>query len=130
MANQTQKLHIAMLPWPAFGHMIPFLDLAKNIAQKGHRVSYLATPRNIQRLPKLPPYLADSITLVQLLLHNDNGLPENAEATMDIPPHNMLDLKRAYHGLQEDVLLSSSKILLQIGLFTTYLLTGPQLLLI
>nr|XP_023875027.1 putative UDP-rhamnose:rhamnosyltransferase 1 [Quercus suber] len=105
MADQTQKLHTAMLRRPAFGHIIPFLDLAKNIAQKGHRVSYLATHRNIQRLPKvkLPPYLADSITFVQLPLHNDNSLPENAEATMDIPHHNMLDLKRAYHGLQEDV---------------------------
>lgn len=103
MADQTQKFHIAVLPWPAFGHMIRFLGLAKNIAQKGHRVSYLATPRNIQRLPKHPAYLADSITFVQLPLHNDNSLPENAGATMDIPPHNMLDLKRAYHGLQEDV---------------------------
>lgn len=105
MADQTQKLHTAMLRRPAFGHIIPFLDLAKNMAQKGHRVSYLATHRNIQRLPKvkLPPYLADSITFVQLPLHNDNSLPENAEATMDIPHHNMLDLKRAYHGLQEDV---------------------------
>lgn len=66
-------------------------------------VSYLATPKNIQRLPKLPPYLADSLTFVQLPLHNGSSLLENAKATMDIPPHNMLDLKRAYHGLQEDV---------------------------
>ncbi|KAK9285523.1 hypothetical protein L1049_024717 [Liquidambar formosana] len=31
-----QKLHIVMFPWLAFGHMIPFLELAKLIAQKGH----------------------------------------------------------------------------------------------
>jgi hypothetical protein len=29
------ELHIAIFPWLAFGHKIPYLELAKLIAQKG-----------------------------------------------------------------------------------------------
>ncbi|CAK9172431.1 unnamed protein product, partial [Ilex paraguariensis] len=50
MASKS-KLHVVMFPWLAFGHMISFLDLFKFIAQKGHKVSFISTPRNIKRLP-------------------------------------------------------------------------------
>ncbi|THF98345.1 hypothetical protein TEA_022583 [Camellia sinensis var. sinensis] len=61
MAGRDRKLHIVMFPWLAFGHMIPYLELAKFIAQKGHKISFVSTPRNIQRLPKLPPNLSPFI---------------------------------------------------------------------
>uniref|UniRef100_A0A0R0KRD6 Uncharacterized protein n=1 Tax=Glycine max TaxID=3847 RepID=A0A0R0KRD6_SOYBN len=71
---QQHKLHIALFPWPAFGHIGPFFELAKLIAQKGHKISFISTPRNIHRLPK---------------------------ATMDIPQHIVPYLKKAYDDLQE-----------------------------
>ena len=52
---ELKKLHIAMFPWLAFGHIIPFLELGKLIARKGQRVSFISTPRNIERLPKILP---------------------------------------------------------------------------
>ena len=64
-----KKLHIAMFPWLDFGHMIPYLELAKLMAQKGHHISFLSTPQNIDRLPKLPPNLASLIDLVKLPYH-------------------------------------------------------------
>ncbi|KAJ0660082.1 putative soyasaponin III rhamnosyltransferase [Helianthus annuus] len=53
--DDHKQLHVAMLPWLAFGHIIPFLELSKFIAQKGHKVSFLSTTRNIQRLPTSLP---------------------------------------------------------------------------
>jgi hypothetical protein len=101
MAEAKKQLHIAMFPWLAFGHMIPFLELGKLIAQKGHRISFISTPKNIDRLPKIPPDLAPSITLVKLPLPRVENLPENAEATMDVPHHLIPYLKIAHDALQD-----------------------------
>ena len=98
---EPKKLHIAMFPWLAFGHIIPFLELGKLIARKGHHISFISTPRNIDRLPKIPPHLAPLITLVKLPLPHVENLPENAEATMDVPYHIIPYLKKAHDGLQE-----------------------------
>ncbi|WRX11146.1 UDP-glucuronosyl/UDP-glucosyltransferase - like 10 [Theobroma cacao] len=96
MADCT-KLHIAMFPWLAFGHMIPYLELAKLIAQKGHKISFISTPRNVDRLPKLPPNVASSIQFVKLPQPQVENLPENAEATIDLPyekpPSSFIDIQ-------------------------------------
>ncbi|KAA8530736.1 hypothetical protein F0562_005330 [Nyssa sinensis] len=97
------KLHIVMFPWLAFGHMIPYLELAKLIAKKGHKVSFVSTPRNIDRLPKLPPHLAPLINLVKLPLPRVDNLPENAEATTDLPYDKVQYLKIAYDSMQESM---------------------------
>ncbi|RDX99130.1 UDP-glycosyltransferase 91A1, partial [Mucuna pruriens] len=100
MARDGEKLlHIVMFPWLAFGHMIPNLELAKLIAQKGHHVTFVSTPRNIDRLPKLSPNTL--IKFVKLPLPKVNNLPENAEATTDIPYDVVQYLKKAYDALQE-----------------------------
>ena len=101
MADEPQKLHIAMFPWLAFGHMIPSLELGKLIARKGHRISFISTPRNIERLPKIPPDLLPLITFVKLPLPHVENLPENAEATTDVPHHIIPYLKKAHDGLQQ-----------------------------
>ncbi|KAL5556573.1 hypothetical protein UlMin_038809 [Ulmus minor] len=96
----SKKLHIALFPWLAFGHIIPFLELAKKIAQKGHTVSFISTPKNIKRLPKIPQNLSPSINLVQLPFPRETNLPQNAEATIDVPYNLVPYLKKAYDGLQ------------------------------
>ncbi|KAJ4838783.1 hypothetical protein Tsubulata_024657 [Turnera subulata] len=100
MADNS-KLHIAMFPWLAFGHMIPYLELAKLIAQKGHKISFISTPRNIDRLPKLPPHIAPLINLVKLPLPRMHNLLEGAEATSEVPYDKVKYLKQAYDGLKE-----------------------------
>ncbi|CAK9159937.1 unnamed protein product [Ilex paraguariensis] len=101
MASES-KLHVVIFPWLAFGHMIPFLDLSKFIAQKGHKVSFISTPRNIKRLPKLPPNLAPLINLVDLPLPRIHNLPEHAEATIDVCAEDVVFLKKAFDGLEND----------------------------
>ncbi|XP_017970571.1 PREDICTED: UDP-glycosyltransferase 91A1 [Theobroma cacao] len=95
------KLHIAMFPWLAFGHMIPFLEFAKLVAEKGHKISFSSTPKNIDRLPKLPPHLASLIHFIKLPLPQINHLPQNAEATIDVPLDDVWYFKKAYDGLQQ-----------------------------
>ncbi|KAK3211142.1 hypothetical protein Dsin_015848 [Dipteronia sinensis] len=98
MTTSSHQLHIAMFPWLAFGHIIPYLELAKLIAQRGHKISFISTPRNIDRLPKL----ADpNINFVKLTLPHQDNLPETAEATSDIPSDKVQYLKKAFDGLQD-----------------------------
>ncbi|KAL4180189.1 hypothetical protein AMTRI_Chr13g123990 [Amborella trichopoda] len=98
-----EVLHVAVLSFSAFGHLIPFLELSKILAQKGHKVSFISTPRNIDRLPKIPPNLATLINLVKFELPPTHGLPENAEATMDLPIEKLQFLTAAYDKLHEPI---------------------------
>ncbi|KAI8536434.1 hypothetical protein RHMOL_Rhmol10G0256900 [Rhododendron molle] len=103
MAKDDTKLHIVVFPWLAFGHMIPFLELSKLIAQKGHRVTFVSTPKNIDRLPKLPPNLSALVTLVKIPLPQVEKLPEYAEATIDLPYDKVKYLKMAYDQLEQPI---------------------------
>ncbi|XP_028754575.1 UDP-glycosyltransferase 91A1-like [Neltuma alba] len=108
---EDKKLHIVMFPWLAFGHIIPNLELAKLIAEKGHLVNFVSSPRNIHRLPKLPPHLSPLIKLVKLPLSKVQNLPQDAEATTDVPYNVVQFLKKAYDELQQPMtrFLESSK---------------------
>ncbi|KAM7274790.1 hypothetical protein ACFE04_016656 [Oxalis oulophora] len=107
-SGEHKTLHIAMFPWLAFGHIIPFLELAKLIAQKGHKISFISTPRNIDRLPKLAHNNNNNnnnnnlINLVKIPFTTTLNLPENAEATIDLPfDQGDTYLKKAYDGLNK-----------------------------
>ncbi|KAL0291172.1 UNVERIFIED_CONTAM: putative UDP-rhamnose:rhamnosyltransferase 1 [Sesamum angustifolium] len=122
-AKDHQTLHIAVFLWLAFGHIIPNLELSKHIAQKGHRVSFISNPRNIDRLQKLPPHLSSSIALVKIPLPRIADLPEQSEATMDIHGGQMDHLKIAFDGLEAGLtsFLEDSR---RIGSSTTMQHTG------
>uniref|UniRef100_A0A0D9WWL9 Glycosyltransferase subfamily 4-like N-terminal domain-containing protein n=1 Tax=Leersia perrieri TaxID=77586 RepID=A0A0D9WWL9_9ORYZ len=98
----SPPLHIVMFPWLAFGHLIPFLELAKLLAARGHAaVTFLSTPRNLSRLgaAAVPPELSASLRFVSLSLPVVEGLPEGAESTADVPPEKVELLKKAFGGL-------------------------------
>lgn len=97
------RLHVAVFPWLAFGHLIPYFEVAKFIARKGHKISFLSTTRNINRLPKLPPDLVPCFDFINLTLPRVENLPENAEATMDVPPEDIHFLKKAFDGLEGEL---------------------------
>ncbi|KAF7836674.1 putative UDP-rhamnose:rhamnosyltransferase 1 [Senna tora] len=102
MATQ-EVVNVVMLPWSAFGHMIPFFHLSIALARSGGvHVSLVSTPRNIERLPNVPSDVASLITLVSLPMPEfPNGeLPKGAEATIDIPFEKLPYLNMAYDLLQ------------------------------
>ncbi|VAH82159.1 unnamed protein product [Triticum turgidum subsp. durum] len=91
------KMHVVMLPWLAFGHVLPFTEFAKRVARQGHRVTFLSTPRNTRRLIDIPPGLAGLIRVVDVQLPRVEHLPEHAEATIDLPSDDLRPyLRRAY----------------------------------
>ncbi|KAK2997905.1 hypothetical protein RJ639_025414 [Escallonia herrerae] len=98
--EKEEVLHIVMFPWLAMGHLIPFLHLSKCLAQKGHKISFISTPRNLQRLPKVPTNLSPLITLTPLSFPQNENLPHQAESSMDIPFQKSQFLKIAFDSLE------------------------------
>ncbi|CAN1180159.1 Putative UDP-rhamnose:rhamnosyltransferase 1 [Linum perenne] len=84
--------------------MIPFLELSKRIAQKGHTISFISTPRNINSLPQIPPHLSHLINFVPIPLPSGDGhLPDGVESTSLLPLHLVPHLKLAYDALEPEV---------------------------
>lgn len=97
-------MHIVVFPWLAFGHLLPFLEVSKHLASKGHRISYVSPSRNLQRLrSKIPSDLGSLISLVPLPLPHHPNLPLEAQATTDLPSGKVQYLMEAYNGLQDSV---------------------------
>nr|GEX54669.1 putative UDP-rhamnose:rhamnosyltransferase 1 [Tanacetum cinerariifolium] len=96
----VEESHVMVFPWLAFGHMLPFLELSKKLAENGIKISFVSTPRNLERLPSIPDSLSDNIKLVEIILPKVDGLPENCEATIDIQQEETQYLKKAYDNLQ------------------------------
>ncbi|CAN6450827.1 unnamed protein product [Victoria cruziana] len=95
------QCRVVMVPWLAFGHMIPFLELSKSLAASGIDVSFFCTPRNTEKLrPKIPLHLTSRIHFLDFPLPPVEGLPENAEATVDLEQDVVPYLKKAYDMLQ------------------------------
>ncbi|XP_062213299.1 UDP-glycosyltransferase 91D1-like [Phragmites australis] len=95
----SSPLHVVIIPWLAFGHLLPALELAERLASRGHRVSFVSTPRNISRLRPVAPSLVPLIEFVALPLPRVDGLPDGAEATSDIPPGKAELHLKAFDGL-------------------------------
>ncbi|KAK1369011.1 UDP-glycosyltransferase 91C1 [Heracleum sosnowskyi] len=102
--EKNKVLHIVMFPWLAIGHLRPFLLLSEILAQKGHKISFVSTPRNIQRLPKIPSNLVHLIDLVTFALPQVENLSPHEESSMDIPNSKAQFLKIAFDLLKSDLL--------------------------
>ncbi|KAL6893721.1 hypothetical protein ACP4OV_007819 [Aristida adscensionis] len=95
-SSSGQLLHVVIFPWLAFGHLLPGLELARRLAARGHRVSFVSTPRNLARLPPVRPELVE---LVPLPLPRVDGLPAGAESTNDVPFDDFELHRKAFDGL-------------------------------
>ncbi|KAL6999570.1 UDP-glycosyltransferase [Sarracenia purpurea var. burkii] len=78
------KLHIAMFPWFAMGHMTPFLHLSNELAQRGHKISFLLPKK--ARLQLQPSNLHPNlISFYDLAVPSVPGLPPATETASEIP---------------------------------------------
>jgi len=88
-------------PWQrlAFGHLIPFLELSRRLAARGHAVTFVSTPRNVARLPPAPEGLSGQVRTVDLPLPAVDRLPDGAGPTADVPSEEVELLKAAFYSL-------------------------------
>ncbi|WCJ24772.1 UDP-Glycosyltransferase superfamily protein [Euphorbia peplus] len=100
--ENSRDLRLAVFPWLAMGHLIPFLRLSILLSQKGHSISFISTSKNLKKLPKIPKQHSSSISLIALRLPC-SGLPADAETTMDIPYTKQQLLKKAFDLLEPQV---------------------------
>lgn len=111
-SSSSSSLKVAMIPWLAMGHLIP-LELSKCLAKKGITVFYITTPKNIARLPRIPANLSSSINLISIHLPHLDGVPDDAESSMDVVS-TMQPLLKSKFDLLEDpisVLLEEVRLL-------------------
>ncbi|KAJ6793416.1 UDP-glycosyltransferase 91C1-like [Iris pallida] len=100
--DPNEQLHVAVLPWLAAGHLIPFVELSARLSLLGHRVSFLSTPANLLRLPSGLPPLLRPVPLVPS--HSFGG---SASCTLDISNRPDSDSLRVQLGRTFDSLVDS-----------------------
>ncbi|KAL4200681.1 hypothetical protein AMTRI_Chr02g212400 [Amborella trichopoda] len=100
-APPPPKQHFLLFPWLAFGHIIPFFQLAKRLADAGISVTFLTLPSVFSHLPPLHvPHHLSLISFHPVSLPSIPELPEAAATTSDLPPPLQDHLKAAFDALQ------------------------------
>ncbi|KAI3472020.1 hypothetical protein Pfo_028708 [Paulownia fortunei] len=93
MASQSHQPHFILFPLMAPGHMIPMIDIAKLLAQRGVIVSIITTPQNVNRFGStIVRAVRDGlqIRLVEIRFPSvEAGLPEGCENLDTLPSLDM-----------------------------------------
>ncbi|VVB02388.1 unnamed protein product [Arabis nemorensis] len=106
--NKSYPLHFVLFPFMAQGHMIPMVDIARLLAQRGVIITIVTTPHNAARFKNVLSRAIDSglpINLVQVKFpHQEAGLPEGQE-NLDLldSMELMIPFFKAVNKLEEPV---------------------------
>ncbi|WMV38374.1 hypothetical protein MTR67_031759 [Solanum verrucosum] len=85
-----------MFPFLAYGHISPFLNVDKKLADRGFLIYLYSTPTNLKYASKkIPGKYADSIQLVELHLPELPDLHPHYHTTNDLPLHLHNTLQKA-----------------------------------
>ncbi|KAL0383712.1 UNVERIFIED_CONTAM: UDP-glucosyltransferase 29 [Sesamum calycinum] len=96
-ANKNQSIDVLMFPWLGYGHITPYLELAKKLTSRGFNIYLCSTPATLCCIDKkITGKLSQSIKLVPLFLPPLPGLPPELHTTNGLPPHLMPRLKEAF----------------------------------
>ncbi|PON53362.1 UDP-glucuronosyl/UDP-glucosyltransferase [Parasponia andersonii] len=95
MAFQFNQVHILLVPLMTQSHLIPFTDMAKQLAQRGPTVTILMTPLNSLRFQtfvseQTSKYRLKIQFLVLPLPCRENGLPQGCENMDSIPSPDLV----------------------------------------
>ncbi|OIT29623.1 PREDICTED: beta-D-glucosyl crocetin beta-1,6-glucosyltransferase-like [Nicotiana attenuata] len=86
---RNTNLKVLMFPWLAYGHICPFLNLAKKLADKGFLIRVCSTPISLESIDKeIPEKYSASIKIVELHLPKlPQLLAPHCHTTNDLPPN-------------------------------------------
>ncbi|KAM3360218.1 UDP-glucosyltransferase 29 [Capsicum galapagoense] len=97
MEAKKNTISVLMLPWLAHGHINPFLELSKKLANRNFHIYMCSTPVNLNSIKKrVTEKYSQSIELVELNLPSLPDLPPQYHTTNGLPPHLMNTLKTAF----------------------------------
>ncbi|KAI3472226.1 hypothetical protein Pfo_029714 [Paulownia fortunei] len=103
-ANKNQSpIRVVMFPWLGYGHITPYLELAKKLTSRGFITYLCSTPATLSCIEKkITEKLSQSIKLVPLLLPNLPGLPRKFHTTNGLPTHLIQRLLDSFHLSVDD----------------------------
>ncbi|KAF7006413.1 hypothetical protein CFC21_021462 [Triticum aestivum] len=97
-------MHVMMFPFLAFGHISPFVQLARKlVAAGGVRVTLLSAAANVPRVEAMLGPAAGAVAVAPLRLQRVPGLPEGAESTAEVSADGAELLKVAVDGTRPQV---------------------------
>ncbi|KAL8553589.1 hypothetical protein ACS0TY_002052 [Phlomoides rotata] len=97
-ANGTIKSpkSILMFPWLAYGHITPYLELAKKLSSRGFHIYLCSTRATLASINNnIPPQLSNSIELIPLFLQVSDDLPPENHSTNGLSSALMSQLKQS-----------------------------------
>ncbi|KAJ4723640.1 Glycosyltransferase [Melia azedarach] len=108
MEEHANDLHFALFPFMAQGHMIPMIDTARLLAQRGVIITIFTTPLNAARFEATLARAIESGLQIQILRLQfpcrDVGLPEGCENLDMVPSLGLApNFFKAANMLQEQV---------------------------
>ncbi|CAA3032679.1 beta-D-glucosyl crocetin beta-1,6-glucosyltransferase-like [Olea europaea subsp. europaea] len=96
MGSENSGLKVFMFPWLAYGHISPFLELAKRFSERNLDTYICSTPVNLNSIKtKIPEKYSHSIQLVELHLPSSPELPPHYHTTNGLPLHLQPTLRKA-----------------------------------
>ncbi|XP_047308871.1 beta-D-glucosyl crocetin beta-1,6-glucosyltransferase-like [Impatiens glandulifera] len=99
METKNPRLNVVMLPCLAYGHVSPYLELAKRLADRNFQIYICSTPINLSSIRKrVTQKQSQSIKLIEFHLPSQPDLPDPSfHTTNGLPLHLHSVLKRAMH---------------------------------
>ncbi|XP_031127710.1 beta-D-glucosyl crocetin beta-1,6-glucosyltransferase-like [Ipomoea triloba] len=94
--DEKNRLRVLMFPWLAVGHISPFFELAKKLADRGFCIHICSTPINLSFIKnKIPNQYSSSIKLIDLHLPESPDLPPHYHTTNGLPLHLNFTLQKS-----------------------------------
>nr|GMD00173.1 beta-D-glucosyl crocetin beta-1,6-glucosyltransferase-like [Ipomoea batatas] len=93
---EKNRVRVLMFPWLAVGHISPFFELAKKLADRGFCIHICSTPINLSFIKnKIPDQYSSSIQLIDLHLPESPDLPPHYHTTNGLPLHLNFTLQKS-----------------------------------
>ncbi|XP_049368944.1 beta-D-glucosyl crocetin beta-1,6-glucosyltransferase-like [Solanum verrucosum] len=96
MCTKSTKWKVFLFPWLAYGHISPFLELAKKLVDRGFLVDLCSSSINLSFIrTRIPETYCSSIHLVELQLPDLQELPPHYHTANGLPLHLHSTLQKA-----------------------------------